>query len=74
MDAEIAAKIRELDLEEKIGQDETSMKMNLFSRVVLASRSETQGNGLTTEEIQGNLFVYLFAGVSDHHLYASTRD
>ena len=39
---------------------------NLFSRVVLASMRESD-KGFNQQEIIGNLFIYLFAGVSHTH-------
>lgn len=60
MDAEITAKQKELTQE---AQFEKSSR-NLFARVVLASQEEgATGKGLTHDEIRGNLFIYLFAGV-----------
>lgn len=59
LNLEIAAKKRELALEkDSDAQDDK----NLFSRVVLASESEGSA-GLSHEEIRGNVFIYLFAGV-----------
>lgn len=63
LSAEVTAKQEELAFE----QSGADASRNLFSRVVLASQEEAHGAagaGLTPDEIRGNLFIYLLAGVS----------
>lgn len=62
LNAEITAKERELALEKDGEMGVSTTSKNLFSRVVLASQLDGPG-GLTRDEIRGNLFIYLFAGV-----------
>lgn len=73
LSAEVTAKQKELAFEES-GADTSK---NLFSRVVLASQEEARGAagaGLTHDEIRGNLFIYLFAGVSRIILVCDMQD
>lgn len=62
MNVEIAAKKRELALEKDDEKGVSTTSKNLFSRVVLASQLDGTA-GLSNDEIRGNLFIYLFAGV-----------
>ena len=59
LDVEIEAKRKELELEKGHNSAESR---NLFSRIVLASQTEGAA-GLSHDDIRGNLFIYLFAGV-----------
>lgn len=70
MDAEITAKQDELAKEAQSERGTTAATRNLFARVVLASQEEgATGTGLTHDEIRGNLFIYLLAGVSSATFY-----
>ena len=60
LNQEIATKKQELSIEK---DPDARDNKNLFSRVVLASQLEGSA-GLSHEEIRGNVFIYLFAGVS----------
>lgn len=60
---EVNRKKAELAEIKQLGQGDKSVKRNLFTRVVMASESD-DFKGLDQNEIIGNLFIYLFAGVS----------
>ena len=62
LNTEIEAKERKLTLEKDDEKGVSTTSKNLFSRVVLASQLDGP-LGLTKDEIRGNLFIYLFAGV-----------
>lgn len=58
----MSSKRAELIKEKELDELDTSNK-NLFTRVVMSSLQEGT-KGLDDDEIIGNLFIYLFAGVS----------
>lgn len=61
--SEVGLKKAELAKSKQFHHETTASSRNLFSRMVLASEEEGL-RGLRHDELIGNLFVYLFAGVS----------
>lgn len=62
LNLEVTNKKEELSRDKQLHEEITAANRNLFTRVVTASEQEGP-KGLSHQEIIGNLFIYLFAGV-----------
>ena len=63
LNLEVNLKKAELARDNQLSEPITNANRNLFTRIVMASEEEGP-KGLSQDELIGNLFIYLFAGVS----------